>query len=79
MRGRPTLWLPGTDHAGIATQLLVERSVIAEGKTRQELGWSGFLMFRVERPSNHDIPHKPMTPRVLWRQENVPNTLDPIH
>lgn len=43
MRGRPTLWLPGTDHAGIATQLLVERSVIAEGTTRQELGRDKFL------------------------------------
>jgi valyl-tRNA synthetase len=30
MRGRPTLWLPGTDHAGIATQMLVERALNAE-------------------------------------------------
>lgn len=30
MRGRPTLWLPGTDHAGIATQMLVERALNEE-------------------------------------------------
>ena len=38
MRGRPTLWLPGTDHAGIATQLVVERSLEAEGLTREGVG-----------------------------------------
>ncbi|KAJ8601654.1 hypothetical protein CTAYLR_009832 [Chrysophaeum taylorii] len=43
MRGRPTLWLPGTDHAGIATQLLVERAVEAEGSSRAELGREAFL------------------------------------
>ena len=34
MRGRPVLWTPGTDHAGIATQLQVEKLLIAEGKKR---------------------------------------------
>jgi valyl-tRNA synthetase len=43
MRGRPTLWLPGTDHAGIATQLLVERALNAEGKSRAEVGREAFL------------------------------------
>ena len=42
MSGFEALWMPGTDHAGIATQLLVERSVIAEGKTREELGGSSY-------------------------------------
>jgi valyl-tRNA synthetase len=42
MRRRPTLWLPGTDHAGIATQLLVERALIAEGTSREELGRAAF-------------------------------------
>ena len=43
-RGRPTLWLPGTDHAGIATQLLVERALASEGSpTRTELGRDKFL------------------------------------
>jgi valyl-tRNA synthetase len=43
MRGRPTLWLPGTDHAGIATQLLVERAINKEGLTRYDLGRDAFL------------------------------------
>src|SRR5262245_65847784 len=38
MRGRVTLWLPGTDHAGIATQNVVERIIAQEGKTRFDLG-----------------------------------------
>ena len=43
MRGHPTLWLPGTDHAGIATQMLVERALKAEGIERTELGREGFV------------------------------------
>jgi valyl-tRNA synthetase len=38
MRGDNTLWLPGTDHAGIATQMLVERQLAAEGLDRRTLG-----------------------------------------
>jgi valyl-tRNA synthetase len=43
MSGLPTLWLPGTDHAGIATQLMVERQLAAEGKSRRELGREAFV------------------------------------
>ncbi|HTW67568.1 MAG TPA: valine--tRNA ligase [Bryobacteraceae bacterium] len=43
MRGDNTLFLPGTDHAGIATQMLVERSLAAEGVTRQQLGREEFV------------------------------------
>jgi len=43
MKGQPTLWLPGTDHAGIATQLLVERSLNAQGINRYDLGRDKFL------------------------------------
>ena len=43
MLGESTLWLPGTDHAGIATQWVVERLLAAEGLTRQELGREAFL------------------------------------
>ncbi|NHO33607.1 valine--tRNA ligase [Acetobacter fallax] len=43
MQGRDTLWQPGTDHAGIATQLVVERKLATEGTTRQQLGRSTFL------------------------------------
>ncbi|MCL4273460.1 MAG: valine--tRNA ligase [Anaerolineales bacterium] len=44
MKGIPTLWLPGTDHAGIATQLMVERELLrSEEVTREELGREEFL------------------------------------
>ncbi|MGA9242542.1 MAG: valine--tRNA ligase [Silvibacterium sp.] len=43
MCGDLTLWLPGTDHAGIATQLMVERQLKSEGKTRQGLGRQAFV------------------------------------
>ncbi|OLB06471.1 MAG: valine--tRNA ligase, partial [Gemmatimonadetes bacterium 13_2_20CM_1_70_33] len=43
MRGREALWLPGTDHAGIATQNVVERLVAQEGKTRFDLGRERFV------------------------------------
>ncbi|HMD22022.1 MAG TPA: valine--tRNA ligase [Alloacidobacterium sp.] len=43
MCGKNTLWVPGTDHAGIATQMLVERQLADEGKTRQELGREAFV------------------------------------
>ena len=43
MRGETSLWVPGTDHAGIATQMMVEKQLAAEGKTtRQELGREAF-------------------------------------
>jgi valyl-tRNA synthetase len=43
MQGLRTLWLPGTDHAGIATQLMVERQLAAEGKNRRDLGREAFI------------------------------------
>jgi valyl-tRNA synthetase len=43
MRGFVSLWLPGTDHAGIATQMLVERQLAKEGKKRREMGREKFL------------------------------------
>ncbi len=43
MRGETTLWLPGTDHAGIATQMLVERQLTTEGTSRQALGRDKFV------------------------------------
>jgi valyl-tRNA synthetase len=43
MRGFVTLWLPGTDHAGIATQLMVERQLASEGKKRSDLGREEFI------------------------------------
>ena len=43
MLGDIALWLPGTDHAGIATQMMVERQLAAEGRTRQDLGREAFV------------------------------------
>ncbi len=49
MQGRASLWVPGTDHAGIATQNVVERVLAKEGSTRQDLGREAF----VDRVWNH--------------------------
>ena len=43
MCGDRVLWLPGTDHAGIATQMLVERQLVSEGTSRQKLGREAFI------------------------------------
>ena len=43
MRGREACWVPGTDHAGIATQNVVERQLAEEGKTRGDLGREAFV------------------------------------
>ncbi len=43
MKGVPTLWVPGTDHAGIATQLMVEKQLASEGLHRDQLGREEFV------------------------------------
>jgi valyl-tRNA synthetase len=43
MKGADALWQPGTDHAGIATQMVVERQLLAEGKSRHDLGREKFI------------------------------------
>ena len=43
MKGCNTAWIPGTDHAGIATQIVVERQLAEEGVSRHDLGRAGFL------------------------------------
>jgi valyl-tRNA synthetase len=43
MQGKAALWLPGTDHAGIATQLMVERQLREEGTSRAEIGRDAFV------------------------------------
>ena len=58
MTGRPTLWVPGSDHAGIATQNVVERELAKEGLTRHDLGREKFI----ERVWEwKDIYHKRIT------------------
>jgi valyl-tRNA synthetase len=56
MSGRPTLWVPGTDHAGIATQNVVERQLAKEGLRRQDLGRDRFLERTWQvKEKHHDI------------------------
>ncbi|SVD90877.1 uncharacterized protein METZ01_LOCUS443731, partial [marine metagenome] len=43
MQGEPTLYLPGTDHAGIATQVVVERTIAKDGLTRHDIGREQFI------------------------------------
>ena len=56
MTGVPTLWVPGTDHAGIATQNIVERQIAKEGLKRQDLGREKFLERTwAVKEKHHDI------------------------
>ncbi len=56
MLGQPTLWVPGTDHAGIATQNVVERQLQKEGLRRQDLGREKFLERTWQvKEKHHDI------------------------
>jgi len=43
MKGEPTLWVPGSDHAGIATQLQIEKALKNEGLTREDIGRDAFV------------------------------------
>jgi valyl-tRNA synthetase len=53
MKGEPTLWVPGTDHAGIATQNVVEKRLKKEGKTRHDLGREKFVERTWEVKNEH--------------------------
>jgi valyl-tRNA synthetase len=53
MMGDRTLWVPGTDHAGIATQNVVERRLKKEGKTRHDLGRESFIELTWEVKREH--------------------------
>jgi len=52
MKGEPTLWLPGTDHAGIATQVVVERQLAKQGQTKEEVGREKFTSLTWEWANN---------------------------
>ena len=72
MRGRPTLWLPGTDHAGIATQMLVERDLRAKGIERKELGREAFLDKVCEWKANPTpTPTPTPTPKQVWERKEA--------
>ena len=73
MNGFKTLWQPGTDHAGIATQNVVERQLLAEGTTKEELGREGFIKraWKQKETSGGNIVHQMrklgVTP--AWKRE----------
>ena len=60
MQGRNTLWLPGTDHAGIATQNVVEKQLMAEGLSRESLGRDRFVerVWQWKATSGNTIIHQ---------------------
>ena len=79
MRGDPTLWLPGKDHAGIATQWVVERALADEGTNRHELGRAAFerrVWDWVEKYGNTiDEQHRRLGASCDWSRLRF--TLDP--
>ena len=79
MLGEPTLWLPGKDHAGIATQWVVEQQLAREGTSRQELGRERFLERVWEWVRNYgstiDEQHKRLGASCDWSRLRF--TLDP--
>ena len=69
MKGDETLWLPGTDHAGIATQNVVEKQLKKEGKTRNDLGRDAFIERTWEvTKAHHDI--------IVNQQKKLGNSVD---
>jgi valyl-tRNA synthetase len=79
MRGHNTLWQPGTDHAGIATQMVVERQLNAEGKTRHDLGREKFIervwTWKAESGGNITRQLRRMGASLDWSRERF--TMDP--
>jgi valyl-tRNA synthetase len=60
MQGEPALWLPGTDHAGIATQVVVEQQLAKQGQTKEEIGRENFtkLTWEWANKRREDIRHQ---------------------
>lgn len=79
MKGVETLWLPGTDHAGIATQMLVEKALAAEGISRTDLGREAFLsrvwQWKEEKGGYITQQMKRLGASADWSKEKF--TLDP--
>jgi valyl-tRNA synthetase len=79
MSGDNTLWVPGTDHAGIATQIVVERKLAGEGKTRHDLGRKNFVakVWEWKEASGSTITRqmRRMGDSVSWKHEYF--TMDP--
>jgi valyl-tRNA synthetase len=79
MRGRDVLWQPGTDHAGIATEIVVGNQVIAEGDTKSGLGRDGFVarvwQWREESGGTITRQLRRLGASADWRRERF--TMDP--
>ena len=79
MRGHNTLWVPGTDHAGIATQIVVERKLQGEGQSRHDLGREKFAekVWEWKEESGTTITRqmRRMGDSVSWKHEYF--TMDP--
>ncbi len=73
MQGHASLWQPGTDHAGIATQMVVERQLAAAGQSRHELGREAFLdkvwEWKAESGGNITRQLRRMGASVDWERE----------
>ncbi len=73
MDGYKTLWQPGTDHAGIATQNIVEKQLLAEGTSKEEIGREAFLKRAWQQKENsggrivHQMRKLGVTP--AWKRE----------
>ena len=79
MREHNTLWVPGTDHAGIATQIVVERKLQAAGQTRHDLGRKNFVAkvweWKEESGATITQQMRRMGDSVAWKHEYF--TMDP--
>ncbi len=80
MQGYNALWLPGTDHAGIATQVMVERELAKEGTTRHALGREKFLermwAWKQQYKDNISRQARALGASCDWSRERF--TLDPM-
>jgi len=78
LRGDETVWVPGTDHAGIATQAVVERMLLKQGKRRHEMGKEAFLKevwkWKEEHGSAISNQHRRLGASCDWSRERF--TLD---
>jgi valyl-tRNA synthetase len=78
MKGEPTLWVPGTDHAGIATQVVVEQQLAKEGLTKKDIGREEFVKAAWEWVNQSrkaiNAQHKMLGASCDWTRESF--TLD---
>ncbi|PCC66549.1 valyl-tRNA synthetase [Nannocystis exedens] len=80
MCGEAALWLPGTDHAGISTQVMVERQLVKEGTSREQVGREEFIRRAWEWTREHggiiDRQHEALGASLDWSRYRF--TLDPV-